>query len=131
MNVRILRGLPSPSWCIPYPRAARLLRTGAWALPPRPPSGEGTSAGAAKLALVPDLAALLLRKSLESVTDAGDRCGQCERSPLPGERLHEMDSGRILCDLCLAALPEEEQRAVSSQRIHASERRLAVVPKAA
>jgi hypothetical protein len=80
---------------------------------------------------VPDLAALLLRKSLKSVTDESGRCATCERSPLPGERLHEMDSGRILCDLCLVELPEEERRAVRSERIGASERRLAVVPKAA
>ena len=74
---------------------------------------------------------MLLRRSLEAVTPAGDCCAKCRRNPLAGERLHEMDTGRVLCDLCLAALPEDEQRAVSSQRVGASERRLAVVPRAA
>ena len=56
---------------------------------------------------------------------------KCERTPLAGERLHEMDTGRVLCDLCLAALPEDDRRAVRSERVHASEQRLAVVPRAA
>ena len=59
------------------------------------------------------------------------RCTTCERTPLPCERLHEMDTGRVLCDLCLAALPEEDRRAVRSERVHASEVPLAVVPRAA
>ena len=48
-----------------------------------------------------------------------------------GERLHEMDSGRRLCDLCLAQLPEEDRRAVRSELVHASERHISVAPKAA
>ena len=59
------------------------------------------------------------------------RCTKCERTPLPGERLHEMDTGRTLCDLCLTALPEEDRHAVRSERVHASEVPLAVVPRAA
>jgi hypothetical protein len=42
-----------------------------------------------------------------------------------------MDTGRLLCDLCLAALPEDDRRAVRSERVHASEVPLAVVPRAA
>jgi len=80
---------------------------------------------------MPDLAAMLLRKSLGSVTSKGDRCAGCQRTPLAGERLHEMDTGRLLCDLCLAALPEDDRRAVRSERVHASERHLAVAPRAA
>ena len=74
---------------------------------------------------------MLLRKSLRSVAPSGGRCAACHRTPLAGERLHEMDTGRVLCDLCLAALPDDEQRAVRSERVGASERRLAVVPRAA
>jgi hypothetical protein len=59
-----------------------------------------------------------------------ERCGKCDRTPLAGERLHEMDTGRVLCDLCLLALPEEDRRAVRSERVHASERHLAVVKAA-
>jgi CRISPR/Cas system-associated protein Cas10 (large subunit of type III CRISPR-Cas system) len=80
---------------------------------------------------MPDLAAMLLRKSIGSLSGGGQSCASCGRTPLAGERLHEMDSGRILCDLCLAALPEDKRRAVRSQRVHASDRHLAVVPKAA
>jgi hypothetical protein len=80
---------------------------------------------------MPDLAALLMRRSIGSLSSAGDCCAKCRRTPLAGERLHELDSGRVLCELCFAALPEERRRAVRSERVHASERRLAVVPKAA
>jgi hypothetical protein len=51
--------------------------------------------------------------------------------PLVGEGLHELDNGRLLCDLCLALLPEEKRGSVRTERVRASERQLAVVPKAA
>jgi hypothetical protein len=80
---------------------------------------------------MPDLASMLLRSSLGSLGPGGSACAACRRTPLVGERLHEMDSGRVLCELCLSALPEEDRRAVRSERVRAGERRLAVVPKAA
>ena len=80
---------------------------------------------------MPDLGSILLRRSLRATRDDGHRCASCERTPLAGERLHELDGGRAVCDLCFAALPEESRHAVSSTRVSASERRLAVVPKAA
>lgn len=80
---------------------------------------------------MPDLAAMLLRKSLGAARAAWTSCDRCRRTPLTGERLHELDSGRTLCDLCLAELPEGDRRAVRSTRVHASERHLAVAPKAA
>ena len=45
--------------------------------------------------------------------------------------MHELDGGRTLCDLCFAELPEERRVAVRTERVHVSERRLAVVPRAA
>ena len=45
--------------------------------------------------------------------------------------MHELESSRLLCELCFGALPEERRHAVRSERVHAGERRLAVVPKAA
>jgi hypothetical protein len=81
--------------------------------------------------VMPDLAGMLLRRSLGAVSQPRERCTKCERTPLAGERLHEMDTGRLLCDLCLAALPEDDRRAVRSERVHAGEVRLAVVPRAA
>jgi hypothetical protein len=80
---------------------------------------------------MPDIAGMLLRRSLERSKPPGGRCSKCERTPLAGERLHEMDTGRVLCDLCLVALPEDDRRAVRTERVHASEQRLAVVPRAA
>jgi hypothetical protein len=74
---------------------------------------------------------MLLRRSLGTLGARGSSCSTCERTPLAGERLHELDSGTLLCDLCFGALPEEQRLAVRSQRVGASERRLAVVPKAA
>lgn len=80
---------------------------------------------------MPDLAAMLLRRSIGSLRASQDSCGECRRTPVAGERLHELDSGRVLCELCFGALPEERRLAVRSERVHAGERRLAVVPKAA
>jgi hypothetical protein len=80
---------------------------------------------------MPDLAGMLLRRSIGSLHSSQDACAECRRTPLAGERLHELDSGRMLCQLCFGALPEERRVAVRSERVHAGERRLAVVPKAA
>lgn len=80
---------------------------------------------------MPDLAAMLLRRSLETLPPVGDRCADCRRIPLPGERIHELDSGRTLCELCFAALPDGRRLAVRTQRVHASERPLTVAPQAA
>jgi hypothetical protein len=80
---------------------------------------------------MPDLAAMLLRSSIGALRSSGESCGECRRTPLAGERLHELDSGRVLCELCFGALPEERRQAVRSERVHAGERRLAVAPKAA
>ena len=74
---------------------------------------------------------MLLRRSLGALSAGGSNCSSCKRTPLAGERLHELDSGRLLCDLCFGALPKERRLAVSSQRVGASERRLAVGPRAA
>ena len=80
---------------------------------------------------MPDLAALLVRRSIGALRPSRDCCAQCRRTPLAGERLHELDSGAVLCELCFCALPDERRRAVRSERVHASESRIAVAPKAA
>lgn len=80
---------------------------------------------------MPELAAFLLRSSIGTLSSTDASCAECRRTPLAGERLHELDGGRVLCDLCFAGLPEERRRAVRTERVHASERRLAVVPRAA
>jgi hypothetical protein len=80
---------------------------------------------------MPDLAGMLVRSSIGALTSPSDHCHDCRRTPLPGERLHELGSGRVLCELCFGALPEESRLAVRSERVHASERPLAVARRAA
>jgi hypothetical protein len=58
-------------------------------------------------------------------------CSKCNRTPLPGELLHELESGRVVCSLCLRELPADEQSPVRSERVHVGPRHLAVGPRAA
>ena len=80
---------------------------------------------------MPELASMLVRSSIGTLAPSATKCGDCRRTPLAGERLHELEGGRTLCDLCFALLPEERRLAVRTERVHASERRLAVVRRAA
>ncbi len=80
---------------------------------------------------MPEIAGILLRRSVGSLDSGRSGCSTCHRTPLVGERLHELDAGRLLCDLCLCELPEDDRRAVRSERVRASERQLAVAPRAA
>ena len=80
---------------------------------------------------MPELAAMLVRSSIRTLAQTDSSCADCRRTPLAGERVHELDGGRNLCDLCFARLPEERRLAVRTERVHASERRLAVVRRAA
>ena len=79
---------------------------------------------------MPELAAMLVRSSIGTLPSTIAACGDCRRTPLAGERVHELDGGRTLCDLCFARLPDDRRLAVRSERVHASERRLSVVPAA-
>jgi CRISPR/Cas system-associated protein Cas10 (large subunit of type III CRISPR-Cas system) len=80
---------------------------------------------------MPDLAAIMLRRSARSLDSGRPRCAGCRRTPLVGERLHEMDTGRTLCELCVSALPKEDRRAVRSELVHALDKQLSVAPRAA
>jgi CRISPR/Cas system-associated protein Cas10 (large subunit of type III CRISPR-Cas system) len=80
---------------------------------------------------MPDLAGILLRTSARTLDSGRKRCSTCRRTPLIGERLHEMENGSTLCELCVAKLPVDARQAVSSERIHAADRHLAVAPRAA
>jgi hypothetical protein len=80
---------------------------------------------------MPDLASILVRSSIGTLSRSQASCGSCRRTPLAGERLHELGSGQVLCELCFGALPDDSRSAVRSVRVHASERPLAVVRKAA
>jgi hypothetical protein len=78
-----------------------------------------------------DLGSLLVRKSVGSMTSDRAVCSKCRRTPLAGELLHELESERVVCSLCLRKLPAAEQNPVRSERVHVSQRPLAVVPRAA
>ena len=80
---------------------------------------------------MPDLAGMLMRSSIGALSPSSDHCHDCRRTPLAGERLHELDSGRVLCELCFRALPEDRRVAVRSERVHTAAGRLAVVTRAA
>jgi hypothetical protein len=80
---------------------------------------------------MPELASILVRSSIGALPPSTVACGSCRRTPLAGERMHELDGGPTLCDLCFAVLPDDLRVAVRTERVHASERRLAVVPRAA
>jgi phage baseplate assembly protein W len=83
-----------------------------------------------ELAEMPDISPFLIRVCMGAPSQASS-CSQCHRTPLAGERIHRIESGSLLCELCFAALPEEQRVAVRSDRVRASERALSVVPRAA
>ena len=80
---------------------------------------------------MPDLAGMLLRRSVGSLDSGRACCSSCRRTPLVGERLHELESGRMMCDLCLPAVPESKRASVRTERVHAADRHLTVAPRAA
>jgi hypothetical protein len=78
-----------------------------------------------------ELASIILRHSLRALSPDRSSCARCHRTPVAGEVMHVFESDAALCSLCLASLPEAERSPVRSERVHVSDRRLPVVPKAA
>ena len=78
-----------------------------------------------------ELASILLRKSIGSMSSDRPRCAGCRRTPLTGELLHVLPSNRMLCELCLGRIPESEREPVRTYRVRAGERGLPVAPRAA
>ena len=58
-------------------------------------------------------------------------CSSCQSVPLAGELMHELEDHRVVCQLCLVRLPESKRSTLGSTRVHASERPLAVIARAA
>ena len=77
-----------------------------------------------------DLASILRLKARRRTEDP-TRCASCNRVPLAGELMHELESHTVVCQLCLADLPEPKRVTISCERVHASEKRVAVVARAA
>jgi hypothetical protein len=79
-----------------------------------------------------EIASILLTTRLGALAPEGPRCSHCRRSPLVGERIHELGSGKRVCSLCVAPVSGIEGEPVSSELVRTGERRLAVVqPRAA
>ena len=82
-------------------------------------------------AFVSHLARRILRKGLGSVRQDFVYCSSCHRTPVPGELVHRLARERVVCSLCLAKLPESKRERAAIERVHASERHVSVLPRAA
>ena len=76
-----------------------------------------------------EIASVIFETSLRALTT--DRCSHCRRTPLVGEVVHMLESGHQVCTLCVGRSPARHGEPVSSKRVRASERPLAVVARAA
>lgn len=56
---------------------------------------------------LPSLERELLRKGVGARSAASRRCGDCQRTPLVGERVYVYQGGRLACELCKAMRKEE------------------------
>lgn len=74
---------------------------------------------------------MLVRRSVGALSSGRAHCSSCRRTPLVGERLHETDGGRQLCELCVLDAPAGDRNVIGVKRIHASERHLPVGPRVA
>jgi hypothetical protein len=50
---------------------------------------------------------------------------------VPGEFVHRLGPERAVCSLCLAKLPESKRDRAAIERVHASERHVSILPRAA
>jgi hypothetical protein len=90
---------------------------------------EGAPGAATKHSRMPkELASILLRKSVGAMSEGRTRCSSCHRTPLVGETMHVLASERTVCSLCLDRAQARHGEPLRSERVHASERPLAVAP---
>jgi hypothetical protein len=69
-----------------------------------------------------DLERRLLHKGVRDLAAGRDRCGECRRTPLPGEHLDRYEDGARLCELCSAlrrGVPVESRRVRHPEHGHA------------
>jgi hypothetical protein len=69
---------------------------------------------------------LFMRKGIGRLSATRVGCSGCSRTLLPGERIHRFETGRELCELCLARLPAHKPGPVSSERVLVTERMLRI-----
>lgn len=73
-------------------------------IPPQPTIGD-----------TPELEIALLRRSLPTMAAEVERCGDCNRGLLIGERVYEYSSGQIRCELCRS---RDRGEYAASHRVH-------------
>ncbi len=73
-----------------------------------------------------EIASILMRNSLDRLQSDEAQCSRCGRTPLVGEVLHVLESGKRVCSLCVARLPSREGEPVGVERVRSSARPLAV-----
>lgn len=78
-----------------------------------------------------ELARRILRKSIGSMREQCSECSKCHRTPVPGEFVHRLGPERAVCSLCLVKLPASKRDAAVVERVHASERHISAVRRAA
>lgn len=78
-----------------------------------------------------EIASILLRNSIGALHSERPNCSRCRRLPLVGELIHELESGREVCSLCLAGSGGRDGEPIRSERVRATDKPLAVVPRAA
>jgi hypothetical protein len=66
---------------------------------------------------------VLLRRGVGVLTADRNRCADCRRTPLVGERVHLYDHGAVVCELCRS---ERRDAPVATERVRHSERGLGV-----
>jgi len=74
-----------------------------------------------------EMSSLLMRSTLDSLRNDEPRCSRCRRTPLVGEFLHVLESGKRVCSLCLPPVVAREGEPISAELVRSGERRLAVV----
>jgi hypothetical protein len=78
-----------------------------------------------------EIASILMRSSLGALTGEGPRCSHCRRTPLVGESIHLLGSGKRVCSLCVPRVAVREGEPVGSELVRSGQRRLAVVQQRA
>jgi hypothetical protein len=66
----------------------------------------------------PDLELALLRRGVDERSAECERCADCDRTPLIGERLHAYEDGTVRCELCRALSAQSPAR---SRLVHGPE----------
>ncbi len=77
------------------------------------------------------LGSMLLRKGVGAMLGGRESCASCRRTPLPGEVLYVLESGRSVCALCRSREPASKREGARPKRVHADKRMLTVSSRAA